>query len=214
MEVFGDDRPVEREPVNIHVVLDHVKRLAKNGFARGGSSFIEDYDPSLPPVYRQPRPADPGLPQPGQERRRGDRPTTRCRDQALDRVPARAYRMSVPGKQDPSAVSLPLEFCVQDNGPGVPPDLLPILFDPFVTTKPNGSGLGLALVAKIIGDHGGVDRMRVVPRGPPSASCCRCGRQGTAPAFRDADAEGCTMRNTNAAATYLSPTTMPPSAPC
>ena len=45
---------------------------------------------------------------------------------------------------------------MRDNGPGVPEDLLPHLFDPFVTTKPNGSGLGLALVAKIIGDHGGV----------------------------------------------------------
>ena len=49
MEVFGDERPVEREPVNIHVVLDHVKRLAQSGFARH-IRFVEDYDPSLPPV--------------------------------------------------------------------------------------------------------------------------------------------------------------------
>ena len=53
-------------------------------------------------------------------------------------------------------ISLPLEIVIEDNGPGVPPDMLPILFDPFVTTKANGSGLGLALVAKIVGDHGGV----------------------------------------------------------
>ena len=53
-------------------------------------------------------------------------------------------------------ISLPLEIVIEDNGPGIPPDLLPILFDPFVTTKANGSGLGLALVAKIVGDHGGV----------------------------------------------------------
>jgi two-component system nitrogen regulation sensor histidine kinase GlnL len=51
---------------------------------------------------------------------------------------------------------LPLEFCVKDNGPGVPDDLMPHLFDPFVTTKPTGSGLGLALVSKIVGDHGGI----------------------------------------------------------
>jgi two-component system nitrogen regulation sensor histidine kinase GlnL len=38
----------------------------------------------------------------------------------------------------------------------VPDDLMPHLFDPFVTTKPTGSGLGLALVAKITGDHGGI----------------------------------------------------------
>src|SRR5213595_2229268 len=49
MEVFGDERPIEREPVNIHVVLEHVKRLAQSGFARH-IKFIEEYDPSLPPV--------------------------------------------------------------------------------------------------------------------------------------------------------------------
>ena len=63
-------------------------------------------------------------------------------------------RLSLPGQK--TRVSLPLEFCVKDNGPGVPDDLLPHLFEPFVTTKPSGSGLGLALVAKIVGDHGGI----------------------------------------------------------
>ena len=53
-------------------------------------------------------------------------------------------------------MSLPLEFCVKDNGPGVAEESDAALFDPFVTTKPTGSGLGLALVAKIIGDHGGI----------------------------------------------------------
>jgi len=68
----------------------------------------------------------------------------------------------VPGKK--SRVSLPLEFCVKDNGPGVPEDLLPNLFDPFVTTKQTGSGLGLALVAKIVGDHGGIIECESQPR--------------------------------------------------
>jgi hypothetical protein len=71
-------------------------------------------------------------------------------------------RLSVPGKK--SRVSLPLEFCVKDNGSGVPEDLLPNLFDPFVTTKQTGSGLGLALVAKIIGDHGGIIECESQPR--------------------------------------------------
>ncbi len=152
MEVFSDERPIERTAVNIHAVLDHVKAIALNGFARN-IRFTEDYDPSLPPVYAN-------------------------RDQLVqvflnlvknaceaigDRdggeiVLSTAYRpgirLQVPGARD--RVALPLEFCVHDNGPGVPQDMLPHLFDPFVTTKTNGSGLGLALVAKIIGDHGGV----------------------------------------------------------
>ena len=68
----------------------------------------------------------------------------------------------MPGSK--TRVSLPLEFCVKDNGPGVPEDLMPHLFDPFVTTKQSGSGLGLALVAKIVGDHGGIIECKWQPQ--------------------------------------------------
>jgi two-component system, NtrC family, nitrogen regulation sensor histidine kinase GlnL len=71
-------------------------------------------------------------------------------------------RLSLPGAK--TRISLPLEFCVRDNGPGVPDELMPHLFDPFVTTKPTGSGLGLALVAKIVGDHGGIIECESQPR--------------------------------------------------
>jgi two-component system, NtrC family, nitrogen regulation sensor histidine kinase GlnL len=71
-------------------------------------------------------------------------------------------RLSVPGAK--TRVSLPLEFCVKDNGPGVSEELMPHLFDPFVTNKPTGSGLGLALVAKIVGDHGGIIECESQPR--------------------------------------------------
>ena len=71
-------------------------------------------------------------------------------------------RLSVPGSH--ARVSLPLEIAVEDNGVGVPTDLMPHLFDPFVTTKHNGTGLGLALVAKVIGDHGGVIEFESQPR--------------------------------------------------
>lgn len=160
MEVFSDERPIEREPVNIHVVLDHCRRIALNGFGRH-VAILDEYDPSLPPVYAN-------------------------RDQLVqvflnliknaveaigdagdgEIVLTTAFRpgvrLSVGGSS--AKVSLPLEFCVWDNGKGVPAELVPHLFDPFVTTKANGTGLGLALVAKIIGDHGGVIECESQPR--------------------------------------------------
>ncbi|MBV8790673.1 MAG: two-component sensor histidine kinase, partial [Pseudolabrys sp.] len=161
MEVFADERPVEREPVNIHVVLDHVKRLAQSGFARN-LKFIEEYDPSLPPVLGNRdqliqvflnlvKNAAEAI---GDNAADGEiQLTTAFRP---------GVRLAVPGRQ--TRVSLPLEFCVRDNGPGVPDDLMPHLFDPFVTTKPTGSGLGLALVSKIVGDHGGIIECESQPR--------------------------------------------------
>ncbi|MBK8456920.1 MAG: nitrogen regulation protein NR(II) [Phyllobacteriaceae bacterium] len=161
MEVFADDRPLERQPVNIHVVLDHVKAIARNGFA-SRIKIVEDYDPSLPPVHGnrdQLVQVFLNLVKNAAEAI-GDMAGGELRLTTAFRP---GIRLSVPGSQD--RVSLPLEFCVHDNGSGVPADILPILFDPFITTKPNGSGLGLALVAKIVGEHGGVIECDSSPRG-------------------------------------------------
>jgi two-component system, NtrC family, nitrogen regulation sensor histidine kinase GlnL len=159
MEQFSDGRPIERRPVNIHQVLERVRRLAASGFARR-VRFVERYDPSLPDVD-------------------GDRDRlvqvflnlVKNAAEAAPRVGgeivlATAYqhgiRMAVPGSEQ--RVHLPLLVSVADNGDGIPEDLRAHLFDPFVTTKRNGTGLGLALVAKVVGDHGGVIEFDSQPR--------------------------------------------------
>jgi two-component system nitrogen regulation sensor histidine kinase GlnL len=160
MEVFSDERPIEREPVNIHIVLDHVKRLAQSGFARM-IRIGDEYDPSLPPVFGnrdQLVQVFLNLVKNAAESI-GDASDGEI---VLTTAFKPGFRLSVQGS--PNKVTLPLEFCVRDNGPGVPADMIPHLFDPFVTTKANGTGLGLALVAKIIGDHGGVIECESQPR--------------------------------------------------
>jgi two-component system nitrogen regulation sensor histidine kinase GlnL len=151
MEMFADQRPIERRPVNIHEVLAHVRRLAQSGFARD-LGFVERYDPSLPAVL-------------------GNRDL--LIQVLLNLVKNAAEAASEDGGEiilstgfkpgvrlafanGPDRIDLPLVISVQDNGPGVPEDLRAHLFDPFVTNKVGGKGLGLALVAKIVGDHGGV----------------------------------------------------------
>ena len=66
----------------------------------------------------------------------------------------RGVHLTVPGSYE--RVHLPLMVSVADNGNGIPSDIKQNIFDPFVSTKSGGTGLGLALVAKLVHDHGGV----------------------------------------------------------
>lgn len=150
MGMFSGDAPIKHDSVNIHQVLDHVLQISRNGFGRH-TRFISQFDPSLPPV-------------------RGDRDqlvqvflnlvknaVEAAPDENAEVTMETAYqhgvRFAAPGTNE--RVHLPLAISITDNGPGIPEDMKPHLFDPFVTSKPQGSGLGLALVAKIVGDHGG-----------------------------------------------------------
>ncbi|MBB4312533.1 two-component system sensor histidine kinase NtrB [Roseospira marina] len=151
MDVFSDGGSLSREALNIHQVLEHVKRLAENGFARG-VRILERYDPSLPPVngnrdqliqvfLNLVKNAAEVVPEDGGEI-------------VLSTAYQHGLRLAAPGSAD--RLDLPLVVTVRDNGPGIPDDIRGHLFDPFVTNKPSGSGLGLPLVAKIVTDHGGI----------------------------------------------------------
>jgi two-component system nitrogen regulation sensor histidine kinase GlnL len=158
MEVFSDDRPLQRDHVNIHDVLGHVQKLAATGFARH-VRFKDQYDPSLPPVFGNRdqlvqvflnlvKNAAEAVPE------RGGEITLLTRYQ-------HGVRIAVPGTGD--RLQLPIVVTVQDNGPGIPEDLRGLVFEPFVTTKASGTGLGLSLVAKIIEDHGGAVEVGAQP---------------------------------------------------
>jgi two-component system, NtrC family, nitrogen regulation sensor histidine kinase GlnL len=162
MEVFSDERPLDRKSVNIHVVLDRVKKLI---LAEWGDHLTirEDYDPSLPMVSGN---AD-QLVQVYLNLAKNAADVLRETGEGGEILFTTAFRpgMKLQVAGTPERVSLPLEICVHDNGKGVPDDLAPHIFEPFVTTKPQGRGLGLALVAKVVRDHGGTVECQPRKRG-------------------------------------------------
>ena len=160
MEAFTDGSEFDnRGPVNIHEVLERVLAVARAGFA-SHVRFVEQYDPSLPPVHGNKdrliqiflnlvKNAAEAAPENGGEI-------------VVSTAYQHGVRLQAPGSDMP--MQLPLVVAIRDNGPGIPDDLRRHIFDPFVSTKPGGTGLGLPLVAKLIGDHGGVIDLDSRPR--------------------------------------------------
>ena len=154
VEILGDARPVEPVPVNIHEILDRVALLVRSSTGER-VRFVKQYDPSLPHVSGdrdQLVQVFLNLMKNAAESLLGH--TISSPTVTISTAYRPGIRMSVSGAQ--AKVPLPLEITIRDNGPGVPENIRSILFDPFVTGKPEGTGLGLALVARIISDHGGI----------------------------------------------------------
>jgi two-component system, NtrC family, nitrogen regulation sensor histidine kinase GlnL len=160
MDKFSDERALERGAVNIHEVLDHIRRLGENGFAKG-IRFVAKFDPSLPPVL-------------GNRDKLLQALLNLVKNAAeaignegggeitLGTAYRQGVRVAVPGSRD--RVNLPLEVSIQDNGKGISDELRQHLFEAFVTNKPGGTGLGLALVAKTVRDHGGIIEFESQPK--------------------------------------------------
>jgi two-component system nitrogen regulation sensor histidine kinase GlnL len=148
VEQFGDQRPPRRRAVNIHDVLERARRSATVGFG-AHMRILDDYDPSLPAVW-----ADPDqllqvllnlLKNAAEASPRGG--VIRLRSY----YEAGLQRRAEGGRR----VSLPIHVEVIDDGPGLPPAIADSVFEPFVSGRPNGTGLGLALVSKIVAAHEG-----------------------------------------------------------
>lgn len=149
MDLFSDGG-FSRRGVNIHAVLGRIRGIAEAGFGRH-VRLVESYDPSLPPVHGDAdqlvrmflnivKNACEAAPPAGGEVR-------------LETTYHHGARLTVVGGG--GRVALPLVVSVHDNGCGIPEEVAAEVFSPFITTKRRGSGLGLALAAKVVGDHGG-----------------------------------------------------------
>nr|WP_294810210.1 ATP-binding protein [uncultured Sphingomonas sp.] len=152
MQDFTDTRPLKLEPTNVYPLLDHARRVALAGFARD-ATIEERFDPSLPPVLID---SDAFLQVLLNLLKNAAEAL--C-DTAAPRITlATAYRhgMSVSTGPGRPRQPLPIEILVTDNGPGAPADIAEHLFEPFVSGKPEGKGLGLPLVEKLVRDMGGI----------------------------------------------------------
>jgi two-component system nitrogen regulation sensor histidine kinase GlnL len=163
VEIFADDRVPALGAVNVHEVLDHVCKLARVSFARD-AVLRELYDPSLPAVRGNRdlliqiflnliKNAAEAFHR-GPDDQSSEKPVHKSGEITVTTAYQAGFRIGERNKahRQPRRIAV----TVADDGPGVPEDLLGNLFDPFVSSKPGGRGLGLPLVAKLVRAHDGV----------------------------------------------------------
>jgi two-component system nitrogen regulation sensor histidine kinase GlnL len=157
---FVADAPLERSRINIHEVLERVQQSAEAGFAHH-VNIVNDYDPSLPPaVGNRDQLIQVFL---NLIKNASEAVSQESGEIVLKTGFRRSVRLAPTGGD--GSVHLPLMVSVSDNGPGMSADIARHLFDPFITTKSGGTGLGLALVAKLVDDHGGIIEFETAPSG-------------------------------------------------
>ncbi|NLG77973.1 MAG: PAS domain-containing sensor histidine kinase, partial [Xanthomonadaceae bacterium] len=152
MQRLGREQPEPVGPVNLHAA---VRRACEIVAAADDSNEIplrEEFDPSLPSVLAN----EGALVQVLINLVANARDA--CRDCKAPQIVVRTRFVSGLARNVMRLgrpVKLPIEVQVSDNGPGIDPAVREHIFEPFVSSKKNGQGLGLALVNKLVRDMDG-----------------------------------------------------------
>ena len=150
MEGFAGGASVVLAPVNIHEILDHCLAIASASFG-AHLSVSRSYDPSLPVMEGH---RDLLIQAFINMIKNASEVTDKKGELIVKTSYSRGRRLSAGAMR--TLLHVPIQVEIIDNGPGISPDIRDHIFDPFVTAKAGGSGLGLAMVASVVADHGGM----------------------------------------------------------
>lgn len=144
--IIGPHQPLKKRVVNIHEILEHVRKLILVEVPVG-LTINTNYDPSLPELQADPE----QLIQATLNivRNSAEAMKNRGTIQLRTRV-ERSFTIGHKRRR------LALRVDIEDNGPGIPQDLVEHVFYPMVTGRPGGTGLGLSIAQDIVARHGGM----------------------------------------------------------